>query len=157
MSQVDQSDQTLYQKINGRFVPVGVRTEIFDMLPHGDWLVSTYPSGQSCRQAIDPDTIALQAAARVLIDELTTELVKASHIKPPSKKLTRCQHQAWQQLIDAMGDNKFYLCWPSMQEIAQTAVDKFVQQTHAHSNHPTVRPLIQKLEGALVMIGESRD
>ena len=95
--------ETLYRRQGRRYVPVS-EAMYSDSFPKGHHLVMVEPGRRLIRYNIDPDYVALTAAAELIRDSIADAIYQASALRPRCKDLTNEQLAAWQQFIDVMGE-----------------------------------------------------
>jgi hypothetical protein len=130
----------LYEKRGRRYVAVNEYDPIvMDSFPKGTHLVMCYPGGQSTRYNIDPNYAAMIAAGRVAEDAVSQALVKASEMRAYRKPITEAQREAWEQLAQAFGDDRYYVEIPSAREIAEAGVKAMQEEADKLMKHESVR------------------
>jgi len=115
--------KVFYEKRGNRYYPVSeYDSNLMDGLPQGSHLLIVYPGGKSTRCNIDPNYAAMIAAGRLAEDAISSELMRASDLRPKSRPLTPEQKAAWEHLVEVFGPEARYLEWPSAREVADAAV-----------------------------------
>ncbi len=137
---ISKSSTLFYKKVGRRYVPVAeYDNELLDSFPKGAHLVLCYPGGQSRRFNIEPNHVALIAAARVAEDAMTKAISKASELKPQRTPLTKAQQKAWRDLADAFGDELCTLQGASAHDIAEAGVKAMIEEAEKLMKHEAVR------------------
>lgn len=72
-----EQDQTVYRKVNGKYVAVGANVDI-SYMPLGFWLVTIRPGTRSSTRLLNPKIAELAAAAQIMREAMIKALVKAS-------------------------------------------------------------------------------
>jgi len=117
---------TLYKKNGRRYVPMGNVNEWVDHWPYGHHLVTSQPGSRLTRYNINPDTAALRAAIDCCRSQLQ-DIIMSKMEMQPTRKLTGDQMQAWQQFVQAMGDERFIITYPSVAELVESVIDTLLQ------------------------------
>lgn len=107
---------TLYEKRGRRYVPVAEPVAIYS-LPAGAHLVVVEPGIRTVTCRIDPAEAAIRAACSSIEKDVSRALLNGLEMRTTSRSLTPKQANAWQALKDAMGDDRFIVEYPSVQEI----------------------------------------
>jgi hypothetical protein len=129
-----------YEKVGRRYKPVAeYDSEYLDSFPKGNHLVMCYPGGESRRFNIEPNYAAMIAAGRVAEDVISKAVVKASEMRPHNKPITEEQRQAWKNLAEAFGDDRYYIEIPSAREVAEEAVKAMQVEADKLMHHESVR------------------
>jgi hypothetical protein len=129
-----------YEKVGRRYKPVAeYDSEYLDSFPKGSHLVMCYPGGQSRRFNIEPNYAAMIAAGRVAEDVISKAVVKASEMRPHNKPITEEQRQAWKNLAEAFGDDRYYIEIPSAREVAEEAVKAMQVEANKLMQHESVQ------------------
>lgn len=138
--------RTLYEKQGRRYVPVHeYDPAVMDGFPQGTHIVMVYPGGRSTRYNIDPNLAAMIAAGRVAEDALSRAIVKASEMRPHRQPITEQQQQAWRELSEAFGDERYYVELPSAREIAEAGVQALIAEAEQLMTHPAVKQAYERL------------
>ena len=129
-----------YEKVGRKYVPVAeYDSDFLDGFPKGNHLVMCYPGGQSRRFNIEPNYAAMIAAGRVAEDVISKAVVKASEMRPHNKPITEEQRQAWKNLAEAFGDDRYYIEIPSAREVAEEGVKAMIQEANKLMQHESVQ------------------
>jgi len=132
--------KTYYEKVGRRYRPVAEYNEDWmNSFPQGTHLVMVYPGGSSRRYNIDPAYAALIAASRTAEEAMCQALRNASEIQPKTRALTPEQMTAWNNLIEAMGDDARCLSGPSSRDIAEAGVRALQTEADRLLTNPAVR------------------
>jgi len=132
--------KTYYEKVGRRYRPVAEYNEDWmNSFPQGTHLVMVYPGGSSRRYNIDPNYAALIAASRTAEEAMCQALRNASEIQPKTRALTPEQMTAWNNLIEAMGDDARCLSGPSSRDIAEAGVRALQTEADRLLTNPAVR------------------
>lgn len=131
----------IYKKQGRRYVPVAqYDPEYLDSLPRGAHLILCNPGQKSRHFNIDPNHAALIAASRRMLDAMTQSLVHASEVKPATRKsLTETQIAAWNDMIDALGEDGRMLCYNSAHDICKAGVDALTAEASQLMENESVR------------------
>lgn len=130
-----------YKKQGRRYVPVAqYDPEYLDSLPRGAHLILCNPGIKSRHFNIDPNHAALIAASRSMLDAMTQALVRASEVKPTtSKALSEAQIAAWNNLIEALGEDGRMLRYDSAHDICKSGVDALMTEAAQLMENESVR------------------
>lgn len=132
--------KVFYEKVGRKYVPVSeYDSNLLDALPKGTHIIMSYPGGQSTRYKIDPNYAAMIAAGRVAEDVISQAVMKASEVRPHKKPITDEQKQAWDNLVNAFGDERYYVEIPSAREIAEAGVKAMQDEALKLMTHPSVK------------------
>ena len=129
-----------YEKRGRRYVPVAeYDNDYLDSFPRGAHLVMCYPGGSSRRFNIEPNYAAMIAAGRVAEDTISKAVVKASEMRPHNKPITEKQRDAWKNLAEAFGNDRYYIEIPSAREVAEAGVKAMQEEADKLMQHESVR------------------
>jgi hypothetical protein len=145
-----------YEKVGRKYIPVAEYDKDFmDSFPKGNHLVMSYPGGSSRRFNIDPNYAAMIAAGRVAEDAISRAVVKASEMRPHKNPITEEQQQAWQNLAEAFGDDRYYIEIPSAREVAEAGVRAMEEQATKLMLHPAVKKAYENFQIVAKLVSES--
>ena len=145
-----------YEKIGRKYVPVAEYDSTYlDSFPKGSHLVMCYPGGSSRRFNIDPNYVAMIAAGRVAEDAISTAVVKASEMRPHQKPITEEQQQAWRNLAEAFGNDRYYIEIPSAREVAEAGVRAMEEEAMKLMLHPAVKKAYENFQIVAKLVSES--
>lgn len=145
-----------YEKVGRRYVPVAeYDSDFLDSFPKGNHLVMSYPGGRSTRYNIDPALAPMIAAGRFAEDKMLDVMRKASEGKPKVRPFTEKQIKAWKQLQEAMGDEMFYLQYPSNMDIVEAGVKAMQEEANKMLEHPSVRDAYNQFMVVYNLVKES--
>jgi hypothetical protein len=148
--------KTYYEKVGRRYVPVAeYDSEYMDSFPKGNHLVMSYPGGTSRRFNVDPNYAAMIAAGRVAEDVISKAVVKASEMRPHQKPITEEQQQAWQNLAEAFGNDRYYIEIPSAREVAEAGVRAMEEEAMKLMLHPAVKKAYENFQIVAKLVSES--
>lgn len=139
------AEKTIFYKKKGRrYVPVSeYDPELSSAFTRGAHLVVTYPGGRSTRYNIQPAFAPMIAAGRYAQDAISEVVRKSSELRMATRKgrgpLTKEQQEAWQKLIEVLGEEARQLEWPSANEVAEAGVNAMIEQVEWMLEHPMVR------------------
>jgi hypothetical protein len=129
-----------YEKRGRRYYPVAEYDSTFlDSFPKGNHLVMCYPGGSSRRFNIEPNYAALIAAGRVAEDAISQAVVKASEMRPHNKPITEEQREAWKNLAEAFGNDRYYIEIPSAREIAEAGIKALQDEANVLYSNEAVK------------------
>ena len=129
-----------YEKVGRKYIPVAeYDNDYMDSFPRGNHLVMCYPGGSSRRFNIEPNYAAMIAAGRVAEDTISKAVVKASEMRPHNKPITEKQRDAWKNLAEAFGDDRYYIEIPSAREVAEAGVKAMQEEADKLMQHESVR------------------
>lgn len=134
---VSKSGRVTYKPVEDPF-----REYTFETFPEGTHLVMCGPGSRSCRFNVNPDYAAIIAAGRVANEAMVSAIVKASEIERHTRlkhPLTEEQRQAWEYLLEVLGESARYLQYPSAHDVAQQGVDAMIAEANKLLTNPTVR------------------
>jgi hypothetical protein len=148
--------KTYYEKVGRRYVPVAeYDSEYMDSFPKGNHLVMSYPGGTSRRFNVDPNYAAMIAAGRVAEDVISKAVVKASEMRPHQKPITEEQQQAWRNLAEAFGNDRYYIEIPSAREVAEAGVRAMEEEAMKLMLHPAVKKAYENFQIVAKLVSES--
>jgi hypothetical protein len=148
--------KTYYEKVGRRYVPVAeYDSEYMDSFPKGNHLVMSYPGGTSRRFNVDPNYAAMIAAGRVAEDVISKAVVKASEMRPHQKPITEEQQQAWRNLAEAFGNDRYYIEIPSAREVAEAGVRAMEEEATKLMLHPAVKKAYENFQIVAKLVSES--
>jgi hypothetical protein len=128
-----------YEKVGRKYVPVAEYDSAYmDSFTRGNHLVMCYPGGTSRRFNVEPNYAAMIAAGRVAEDEIAKAIVRAGEMRPHRTPITEKQRKAWDNLVKAFGDDRYYIEIPSAREIAEAGVKAMQEEAHKLLDNPTV-------------------
>ena len=134
-----------YVKEGRKYKPVSYYdSRVMDGFGVGTHIVMVYPGGSSRRYQIDPNHAAMIAAGRVAEDAISQAIVRASEMRPHRKPITEEQRQAWQQLTEAFGDERYAVEIPSAREVAEEGVKAMMKEADALMANPMVRKAFER-------------
>jgi hypothetical protein len=132
--------KVFYEKVGRRYKPVHEYDQtLMDSFPKGAHLVICYPGGKSTRYNIEPAYAAMIAAGRVAEDKISEAIRKASDLRPKRAPITSEQQAAWENLIEAFGEEARFLEWPSAREVAEAGVKAMQAEAEKLLTNPAVR------------------
>jgi hypothetical protein len=98
-----------------------------------------YPGGSSTRYDIDPAYAPMIAAGRIALDVISEKIRTTSDLRPRTKVITQEQRDAWDHLVQLLGEEAHYLEWPSAREIAEAAVNAMIDEAQKLMQHEGVK------------------
>lgn len=129
-----------YEKVGRRYVPVAeYDSDFLDAFPKGAHLVMTTPGSKSTHYRIDPALAPMIAAGRFAENKMLDAIRKASEGRPKERPFTEKQRKAWKQLQKAMGDEMFYLQYPSNRDIVEAGINAMQEEASKMLEYPSVR------------------
>ena len=132
--------EVFYKKVGRRYVPVSeYDSNLLDAMPKGTHIIMSYPGGQSTRYNIDPNYAAMIAAGRVAEDAISSAVVKASEMRPHNKPITPEQRSAWDNLVKAFDNDRYYVEMPSAREIAEAGINAMITEAEKLMDNPSVK------------------
>lgn len=132
--------QTFYKKVGHRYIPVSeYDNALMDALPNGAHLIIVNPGGKSTRYNIDPALAPMIAAGRYAEDKMLDVMHKMSEARPSVTLLTEEQQQAWKIMQEALGEDRFYLTYPSHFEIVQEGIKAMQNEAEKMLTNPSVK------------------
>jgi hypothetical protein len=132
--------QIFYKKVGRRYVPVSeYDNALTDALPNGAHLIIVNPGGKSTRYNIDPALAPMIAAGRYAEDKMLDAIRKISEARPSVTQLTEEQQQAWKIMQEALGEDRFYLTYPSHFEIVQEGIKAMQNEAEKMLTNPSVK------------------
>lgn len=150
--------KVFYEKIGRRYVPVYEYDQtLLDAFPKGNHLVMCYPGGQSRVYNIEPNYVALIAAARVAKDsmhEAINDAVKMQRDEHNNKVLTPEQYDAWQKFVDVMGERGRYVKYKSVHDIAEAGLNALIDEADQLMTHPAVRDAYEQFQLVCKLVKE---
>lgn len=148
-----------YEKVGRRYKPVTeYDRELMDSLPKGNHLFSVYPGGQSGRYNVDPAYAPMIAAGRVAEDAISKRIMDVSAVRPRSdRKLTVEQLKAWQNLADALGNERYALEYCSYREAAEEGVKAMMAEADKLMSHPAVKKAFDNFQLVCKLVHEEQN
>lgn len=132
--------EIFYKKVGRRYKPVyEYDSVLLDGFPKGNHLVMCYPGGQSRRYNIEPNHVALIAAARVAEDAMCEAIRKASEMRPQKTPITPEQQKAWKKLAKEFGDDLATLHTTSARDIAEAGINAIINEAEKLLTVPAVK------------------
>jgi hypothetical protein len=117
---------TLYEKVGKRYRPVR-EERYWDSWPDGFHLVYADPEGgRSFRFNINPDTAAMQAAAKAREANLRKVLNDALAMRPAQRPVTELQAVAWEAFKTAMGNDRYIVEYESVNGIIDRMIEELL-------------------------------
>ena len=145
-----------YEKVGRRYVPVAeYDSDYLDSFPKGSHLVSVYPGGRSRHYNIDPAYAPMIAAGRIAEDVISQAVVKASEMRPHNKPITEEQRQAWENLAEAFGNERYYIEIPSAREVAEAGVKAMQLEADRLMKHESVRKAYEHFQLMCKLVSET--
>lgn len=132
--------EIFYKKKGRRYVPVSeYDSDFLDAFPEGAHLVMTTPGSKSTHYRIDPALAPMIAAGCFAENKMLDAMRQASEGRPKQRPFTEKQVKAWKQLQKAMGDEMFYLQYPSNMDIVEAGIKAMQEEAYKMLEHPSVR------------------
>lgn len=137
--------QVFYKKVGRRYEPVAeYDSELMDSFPKGCHLVVCQPGSQSRRFSIDPDYATLVAASHVAKEKIVDALLAKStaeiyNTTGKKRELTEEQRQAWEHLVEVMGDDARRLSYASANDVADAGVKAMIEEAKKLLKKPSVQ------------------
>jgi hypothetical protein len=129
-----------YEKVGRRYKPVYEYDQtLLDSFPKGNHLVMCYPGGQSTRYHVNPALAPMIAAGRIAEDKIREAVHKASEGRPQKQELTPAQIEAWQNMQKALGDDRFYLQYPSIVNAIEAGMKAMQDEAEKLLTNPSVK------------------
>ena len=132
-----------YEKVGRKYVPVSeYDSDYVDSLPKGSHLIMSYPGGKSTRYNVEPNYAAMIAAGRLAEDAISRAIYNASEIRRRDKNeriLTPEQRDAWENLIDKLGESAKMLEYASTRDLAEAGVKAMMEEADKLMSNPSVR------------------
>ena len=127
--------ETLYRKEGRRYIPVaeGIhdiwQTRYHNIFPEGVHLVVVQPGSTSYKFRIEVDNVGLLAAAKIKQDKIRDIILEGHKPRPPERKpLTEYQRKKYDQFVASMNDDKYYLEYAPLQEIAENVIKELLDE-----------------------------
>lgn len=95
--------QTIYKKVNRRYIPIGLYEQEQQYLPIGAHLVIVSPGCTSTRYNIQVDEAVVLAAVQNVRKTLVDALDKATELQPVDREMTPLEKQAWAEYVRMAG------------------------------------------------------
>lgn len=144
-------NETFYRRNEqGEYIPVSYyESNILDAVKIGSAMLYTVQkNGFVRRECVEPDFVALQAAAQHLQDRIASILYHAMSAKPKKTTLTQYQQDLLDQLI-ASGIRDFW--FPSMGEAADNVLKEIVDAAKPAVQVPWVKEAAEQYRAALAL------
>ena len=132
--------EIFYKKVGRKYVPVYEYDQtLLDGFPKGNHLVMCYPGGQSRRYNVEPNHVALIAAARVAEDAMCKAIREASEMRPQKTPITPNQQKAWKKLAKEFGDDLATLQTNSARDVAEAGLKAIIEEAEKLLTVPAVK------------------
>ena len=151
VNKIQSTEKTVYyQKQKGRYIPVSEYDPCWlDSRAYGTYITHVERGVSSTQRAVDPDFLALEAAALVLKDQLPAIVLAANELRPSTTPITERQRELWQQLVDTGFTTVYY---PSAYQVAEQFLQAIVNQAkQTVSENACVRDLQEQYQMALAL------
>lgn len=134
-------DDTVFYKKQGRkYVPVShYNKELQESMPYGSHLVQVMPGKKSTKFNVEPNYIALIAAAQNAMEAMVDELYKATLLKPSRVPLTEEQKIAWENLQKSFGNEMFSIYRDSAYNVVNVGLEKLIEEASKLLENPSVK------------------
>ena len=94
-------------------------------------LVVVQPGSTSYKFKIEANNVGLLAAAKLKEDKIRDIIVEGHKLRPSERKpLTEYQRKKYDEFVASMGDDVYYLEYPSVQEIAENVIKELLDETN---------------------------
>ena len=146
----DSKKTVYYQKQKGRYVPVReYDPDWLESRAYGTYITHVKQGARSTQRAVEPDFLALEAAALALKDQLADIALKASELRPSQVILTDRQRELWQQLVETGFTTVHY---PAAYDVADQILKTITQAAQKTiSENVCVRDLQEQYRAALIL------
>lgn len=133
-------EEVFYKKVGRKYVPVSYYdSDVSYSFTLGSHLVVKRDGMTMYRMDIDP-AVAPLVAAGIYAEEAIVEVMRnACEARPSHVPITEEEQEAWKQLTKAMGDARFYLQYPAIQDAARAGVKALIKESEELLSNPTVR------------------
>ena len=129
-----------YEKVGRRYKPVyEYDSDYLDSFPKGNHLIMVYPGGKSTRYHIEPALAPMIAAGRIFEDTVRESIHKASECQPSRKLMSSEEIDAWQNMQNAMGEDRFYLQYASINDAVEAGVKAMQTEADKLLSYPSVK------------------
>lgn len=118
-----------------------------DRFPPGHTLITVEKNSTQYQYSVNPDTLALKAAAQSLKPQLTELLYKANQASPRAQ-YTPEQLEAWRRL-QATGIDRVWM--PSADEVAEKFLEALIARAQPATQLPWVQEAHARYEQALAL------
>lgn len=136
---------TFYKKFvskNGRvrYVPVSEYDgDLNDAFHEGTHLVVSQPGCRSRIYNVNPDYATVMAVVQRYKTDLASCIVRASEMRNKQEPLTEEQKQAWETLKQVFGSERFYVTYPSANDIIEVLNDLLIKESNKLLTNPTLK------------------
>ena len=131
---------TFYKKVGRKYVPVReYDNELQDAFIEGSHLVVVKPGHKSYTYNIDPNFVAVLAAAMYAKESIVDAIVKASELKPKRVPFTQEQINAWETLKESFNDSLFSVYQDSATTIAEAGIKALTEEVNKRLHNPSVK------------------
>lgn len=149
------TSRVFYEKVGRRYVPVAeYDSDWMSSFPKGSHLVVNRNGGSSRRFDIDPAFAPMIAAGVFAEDKMCAAIHSASEARSKTQPITPEQAAAWNKMKELMGDDLFYVSYPSAYEIAQAGIKAMSEEAAKLLTNPAVK---QAYEQFLLVAELSKD
>jgi hypothetical protein len=98
--------ETIYKKVNCRYIPIGLYNQEQQYLPNGAHLVIVSNCCTSTRYNIQVEDAVVLAAVNNVRKALIDALVSATELQPNDREMTELEKQAWEAYKGIAGSPK---------------------------------------------------
>ena len=127
--------ETLYRKEGRRYIPVAEglhdiwQTRYHNIFPEGVHLVVVKPGSTSYKFKIEVDNVGILAAAKIKQDKIRDIIIEGHKLRPSERKpLTEYQRKKYDEFVASMNDDKYYLEYAPLQEIAENVIKELLDE-----------------------------
>lgn len=133
--------EIFYTKKNGKYTPVasGYCDHPSESFPKGASLVIVGDNFMITKRKIDPELAPLIAASVCAKKDMIAAIRAASEVRATNTVITEEEKEAWNNLKRLMGDSRFYLQYPSANDIAEAGVEAMQKEAARMITHPAVK------------------
>jgi len=129
-----------YKKQGKRYVAVSeYDADLCNSFPYGTHVVVCQPNSMSRRFQVDPNLAPMIGAARYAESAMTDALQKASMLRPARAPLTPEQWEKWNEFKKSMGDDVYYINYPSAADIVRAGLDAMQEEADKQLTNPAVK------------------
>ena len=129
-----------YKKQGRRYIPVSeYDQELNDAIREGTHLIISTPGKLTRRYNVDPSFAPMIAAGIIAEDAISDVIMKALSFTPERPPVTPEQKAAWEQMVEAWGDELCRLQSGSILEAIRAGIDEMVRHSAELLENPALK------------------
>jgi hypothetical protein len=134
------SEEIIYKKVGSKYVPARYFNTDWDRsFPEGATIIIKQGNSELRQYKIDPAFAPMIAAGRYAYEGMLEGLRNAAEARPGNKTITQEEADAWENLKKIMGNDRFYIQYPSLHDIADGGIKALEVEAEKMMTHSAVR------------------